>query len=84
MANKHPIQRYYRCRCVTRDQMPHLRIDDRGLRKRHAERRACIANCVVGAFFVHYETNVSPWRGNAEQVGRRYECGTVIMLLLLW
>lgn len=61
----------------------HLRIDDRRLRKRDAERRACIANCVVGAFPVHYEANVPPWRRDAEQVGRGYECGTVIIVMMM-
>lgn len=38
---------------------------------------------MVGAFFVHHEADVPPWRGNAEQVGRRYECGTVVIVMLI-
>ena len=61
----------------------HLRIDDPCLRKRHPEGRASIANCVVFTFLVHHETDVPPRRWNAEQVGRRYECGAVIVLSIM-
>lgn len=37
---------------------------------------------MVGTFLVHYEANVSPRRGDAEQVGRRYK-RTFIMLIMI-
>lgn len=38
---------------------------------------------MVGAFLVHNEADVSPRRRNAEQVGRRYERGAEVIIIML-
>lgn len=37
---------------------------------------------MVGAFLIHYEANVSPRRGNAEQVGRGYKFLVMILTMM--
>lgn len=55
---------------VDKKHRTHLRVNDARLRNRHTKRRASVAKGIVAALLVHYKADVSPGRGDAEQVGR--------------